>query len=287
MKRHLIVVVILIAIFLLSGCIIRKNNQQDLILKNKKILFDNAHSQTAGNADWTIHGGFSDFANDLKNFGAEVKEWGNDETGSNQRDDDFPISYDILKKYDVYVIPEPNIPFTKEEQEAIIQYIEDGGNVFFIADHIGADRNNDGWDAVEIFNGYLKGTHIIESKNIYSDDFVGKLGFRFKEKQYSESPITKIKEHPITAGVKKTGAWAGTSEYIIDNTRIEGIIYYNRDTWGPYIIAGKYRKGKFVAIGDSSPIDDGTGAPGNKLYNGYDYGDNRILMKNIVEWLLE
>lgn len=282
--KNIIVIIMLIMILILSSCIIlNKNTANDLL--NKKILFDNAHSQTAGNADWTIRGGFSDFADDLENLGAQVEEWGNDETGSNQRDDDNPITYDVLKNYDVFIIPEPNVVFTKNEQNAIIKYISDGGNVFFIADHIGADRNNDGWDAVEIFNGFLKGTHQIESKNIYEDDFVGKLGFRFKEKQYSEDPITKMEKHPITEGVKKTGAWAGTSEYIINTEKIAGIVYYNKEYWGPYVIAGKYGKGKFVAIGDSSPIDDGTGTPGDKLYDGYKYGDNRKLMINILKWL--
>lgn len=282
--KYIIVIIMSIMILILSSCIIQNKNIA-FDLSNKKVLFDNAHSQTAGNADWTIHGGFSDLADDLKNLGALVEEWGNDETGRNQKDDDKPITYDVLKNYDVYIIPEPNVVFTKDEQNAIIKYILDGGNVFFIADHIGADRNNDGWDAVEIFNGFLKGTHQIESKNIYEDDFVGKLGFRFKEKQYSEHPITKMEKHPITEGVKETGAWAGTAEYIINTDKIIGVVYYNKESWGPYVIAGKYGKGKFVAIGDSSPIDDGTGTAGDKLYNGYSYGDDRKLMINIVKWL--
>ncbi|KLO22865.1 hypothetical protein X275_04910 [Marinitoga sp. 1197] len=287
-KTFYLLFVLVIVLFLFSGCIIEDRiNRLDKIFNNEAILFDNAHSQTAGNADWTIRGGFSDFADDLKNRGANVNEWGNDEYGSNQRDDDMPITYEIISKYKVYVIPEPNIPFTKDEQNAIIKYIENGGSVFFIADHIGADRNNDGWDAIEIFNGFLKEKHIIETKEIYSDDFVGRLGFRFREKQYSESPIVKMKEHEITKGINKTGAWAGTSEYIIDNENISGIIYYSEETWGAYVIAGKYGSGKFVAIGDSSPIDDGTGTPGDKLYDGYYYGDNRELMINIIKWLVK
>ncbi|SHE96933.1 hypothetical protein SAMN02745164_01512 [Marinitoga hydrogenitolerans DSM 16785] len=280
--------VLIIVLFIFSGCLTKDRiDKFDKIFNNEAILFDNAHSQTAGNADWTIRGGFSDFADDLKNRGANVNEWGNDEYGSNQRDDDSPITYEVISKYKVYVIPEPNIPFTKDEQNAIIKYIKNGGSVFFIADHIVADRNNDGWDAVEIFNGFLKEKHIIETKEIYSDDFVGRLGFRFREKQYSESPIVKIKEHEITKGIKETGAWAGTSEYIIDNENISGIIYYSKETWGAYVISGRYGSGKFVAIGDSSPIDDGTGTSGDKLYDGYYYGDNRELMINIIKWLVE
>ncbi|WP_175421139.1 hypothetical protein [Marinitoga sp. 1135] len=286
-KTVYLIIVLFTIIFVLSGCLVKDKIDSDYYFNNKKVLFDNAHSQTAGNADWTITGGFSDFADDIKNYGATVKQWGNDEYGSNQRDDDNRITYDILSQYDMYVIPEPNIPFTKNEQDAIIRYIENGGSVFFIADHIGADRNNDGWDAVEIFNGFLKETHTIESKERYSDDFVGRLGFRFREKQYSEDPITKIIKHEITEGVKETGAWAGTLEYIMDEKNIKAVIYYKRDTWGAYVIAGQYGNGKFVAIGDSSPIDDGTGTSGDKLYDGYSYGNDRILMLNIIKWLID
>ncbi|GAB6189945.1 hypothetical protein JCM30566_16870 [Marinitoga arctica] len=249
------------------------------------MLFDNAHSQTAGNADWTIKGGFSDFAEDIEKLGLRVEEWGDDE-GRREYDDDLPITYEVLKKYRVFIIPEPNKKFSNNEKDSIIQYIEDGGSVFFIADHIGADRNNDGWDAVEIFNGFLKGTHNIESKTIYNDDFVGKLGFRFREKQYSEDPIINIKEHPITKDVNSTGTWAGTTEYIIDKENVHGIIYLRDESKGPYVIVGKYGDGKFVALGDTSPIDDGTGTPGDILHDGYYYGDNKRLMINIVKWLI-
>ncbi len=274
--------IVIVLITILSGCI---ETPLKPVIENNKILFDNAHSQTAGNADWTITGGFSDFANDLKKLGYTVEQFGNDETGSNQKDDDNKITYNDLKNYTVYVIPEPNIPFTSQEKRDIIDYIKNGGNVFFIADHMGADRNNNGWDAVEIFNGFLKGTHRIETSTEYSDDFVGKLGFRFREVNYSEHPITNIKDSPITKDVKEVGEWSGSTEYIIDKTTVHGAIYLKDENKGPYVLYGNYGKGRFVAIGDSSPIDDGSGAPHNKLYDGYnDYNDARLCI-NIINWL--
>ena len=50
----------------------------------------------------------------------------------------------------------------------------------------------------------------------------------------------------------------------------------------------KYGNGKVAAIGDSSPCDDGTGASGESLYNGYtgDVGqEHRYLLMNATIWL--
>ena len=50
---------------------------------------------------------------------------------------------------------------------------------------------------------------------------------------------------------------------------------------------GTFGAGKFVAIGDSSPADDGTGASGNTLFDGWNDGggDNGQLIINASLWL--
>jgi len=105
--------------------------------ETKAVLFDNAHLQSIGNANWTTTGGFSDFADTVKGMGYAVDE------NKNQK-----ITLDYLKKYDAFVIPEPNIKFAPEEEQAIVEYVKGGGGLYMIADHAGADRNKEGWDAV-------------------------------------------------------------------------------------------------------------------------------------------
>jgi hypothetical protein len=282
-KKIILLSILLLTVFVFSSCV-KTETYNPIPPQGGDVLFDNAHSQTAGNADWTITGGFSDFADDLKNLGYSVAQWGDDEDRS-EPDDDAPITYNVLEKYKVYVIPEPNTPFTSSERQDVIRYIYDGGSVFFISDHAGADRNSNGWDAVEIFNGFKKGVHSIETNLLYSDDFVGKLGFRFREVSYSQHPITSIVSTSITAGVNEVGEWSGSTEYIINKNKVHGIVYLDNKDYGPYVIYGTYGKGKFVAIGDSSPIDDGNGAPHNKLYDGYNDFDDAQLCKNIINWL--
>lgn len=73
----------------------------------KKVLFDNTHGQTAGQADWVIDGAFSDFAEAIAANGYEVVEFRKNS----------PLTVEDLEPYDVFVIPEANIPFKKVEQE--------------------------------------------------------------------------------------------------------------------------------------------------------------------------
>lgn len=111
------------------------------------ILFDAGHGETAGNADWVITGGYSQWASDLRADGYTVSS-----TTST-------ITSTLLSGYDVFVLPEPNINLTSSEKTAITNFIANGGGVYFIADHANSDRNNDGWDSVTIFNGYKWGAY--------------------------------------------------------------------------------------------------------------------------------
>ena len=103
-----------------------------------KVLFDNTHAQTAGAADWIIDGAFSDFANGLRNAGFTVDQL---ERSIPYTFGEQAYTYNKLKDYDVFVIGEANVPFKATEQAALLQYVQNGGSIFFISDHYNADRN--------------------------------------------------------------------------------------------------------------------------------------------------
>ncbi|MCM2674903.1 hypothetical protein [Alkalicoccobacillus plakortidis] len=96
-----------------------------------------------GQSDWVIDGAFSDFADALADVGYLVHE---------HRGAD-PLTEEDLEDYDVFVIPEAQIPFQTTEQDTIASFAEEGGGVFFIADHYNADRNFNRFDSNEIMNG--------------------------------------------------------------------------------------------------------------------------------------
>jgi hypothetical protein len=57
-----------------------------------------------------------------------------------------------LSHYDVYILVEPQNPFTASEKSAILAYVAAGGGLFLVADHETSDRDCDGWDAPHVYN---------------------------------------------------------------------------------------------------------------------------------------
>lgn len=254
------------------------------VANGKKILFDNTHAQTAGAADWVIDGGFSDFGNALADKGYYVKELRQT----------TPITYSDLQNYDVFVIPEANIPYKTTEQTAMIQFIQNGGSIFFISDHYNADRNKNRWDASEAFNGYRRGAWSdpakgmsVEEKNsaamqdVTSSDWLGtNFGVRFRYNAIGDVVANNIvapsQSFGITTGVQGVAMHAGSTLAILDPNKAKGIVYLPPTTakWanavdqgvyngggveeGPYVAISKLGLGKAAFIGDSSPVEDAT-----------------------------
>ncbi|MBT2285035.1 endonuclease [Paenibacillus polymyxa] len=248
----------------------------------KKVLFDNSHGQTAGAADWVIDGGFSDFGNALANDGYYVKELRKT----------TPFTYDDLKEYNVFVIAEPQIPFKTSEQEALKQYVETGGSIFFVGDHYNADRNKNRWDGSEVINGYRRGAFEDPAKgmstdernseamqNITSSDWLSdNFGVRFRYNALGDINANIVvpadQAFGITEGVSAVAMHAGSTLAITDPEKAKGIVYLPKTNakWnnavdqgvyngggieeGPYVAVSKLGAGKAAFIGDSSPVED-------------------------------
>ncbi|WP_207643254.1 DNA-binding protein [Cellulosilyticum ruminicola] len=285
----------------------------------KMILFDNAHAQTAGAADWVIDGGFSDFANDLAGEGYSVKEL---RKGSS-------ITYSDLSDAAVFVIPEANVPFKVSEQEALAQYVADGGSILFIADHYNADRNKNRWDSSEVFNGYRRGAYDDPAKGmnsgernsaamqeVVSSDWLStEFGVRFRYNALGDLSANQIVApgecFNITSGISSVAMHAGSTVAITNPQVAKGIIYtpeggiskwssavdqgvYNNGgiAEGAYVAIAKKGKGKAAFIGDSSLVEDATPKylkeeTGKKktTYDGYKEEDDALLLMQLTNWL--
>jgi hypothetical protein len=222
------------------------------------VLFDNSHAQTAGNADWTITGGYSDMGDAAIFLGCNVKSHNKG-----------AITAEVLKGVSLFVTAEPNTRYSSQEIDALRDFSKNGGKLFLISDHEGADRNHNGWDAVMVLNEFK--------------DFTG---IEFLKLWFSESPITgETVDHQITEGVVHVGTWGGTSLAAI-SPEAECLMFESHD--GGYIAKSTINNTRIIAMGDSSPFDDGTGASGNKLYDGWNnpgYNHER-LCNNSLRWLL-
>ncbi|RAS72329.1 endonuclease [Priestia endophytica] len=265
-----------------------KDPAPEIVPKNAnglKVLFDNTHAQTAGAADWVIDGAFSDFANGIANNGYYVKELRKE----------APITLDDLSQYDVFVIPEANTPFKTSEQEAMIQYVKEGGSIFFISDHYNADRNKNRWDSSEVMNGYRRGAYEnpakgmtveeasskvmkgVESSDWLSDHFGIRFRYNAPGNINANKVVSSSESFGITEGVQTVAMHAGSTLAITDPSKAKGIVYLPEgldagDKWnnsvdqgiyfgggeeeGPYAAISKLGLGKAAFIGDSSPVED-------------------------------
>ncbi|MFF0096288.1 hydrolase [Streptomyces canus] len=267
-----------------------------------RILFDNAHAETAGNADWIVSTSQPDPLGQDASPSAEtdwtgaLSSWG----VALQKTGDYSLktatsaltyggsSATDLSNFDTLVLPEPNTLFTAAEKTAIMTFVKNGGGLFMISDHTGADRNNDGEDAVEILNDLMTNNSV---------DSTDPFGFSVDSLSISSDYPSAISDssNPVLHGsfgtVTKSLIASGTTATLkpADNSAVKGLLYrtgYSGNT-GAFFATSTFGSGRVAFWGDSSPMDDGTGQSGNTLYDGWnDSGaTNAALALNATEWL--
>lgn len=284
----------------------------------KKVLFDNTHGQTAGNADWVIDGAFSDFAAALAGGGYEVKEL---------RKTD-PIALEDLQNWDVFVIPEASVPFQASEQAALLEYVKGGGSVFFIANHYNSDRSKNRWDASEVFNGYRRGAWdnpaqgmsaeergSAAMRNVISSDWLAdNFGVRFRYNAigdaYASDIVPAEQSFGITRGVSSVVVHGASTLAVVDPEKAKGIVYLpsgvfkwenaldegvfaggGRDE-GPLAAISKVGAGKAGFLGSVSLAEDSTpkylqqeNGRLKTTYDDFKEGDNAVLLVQMIDWL--
>jgi hypothetical protein len=270
------------------------------------VLFDDDHAETAGNADWIISNSIpdplqqnanpqseTDWTGGISAWGVALQKTGRYSLKTNNStitygDSSNPLD---LANFRALVLPEPNTLFTSSEKTAIMSFVKNGGGLFMIADHTGSDRNNDGYDSLQIFND------LMSNSGVGSDPF----GIKFDALNIvSENPnndTPNASADPILNGPfgSATGSIIrnGTTETLNPsaNPNVKGVVYRsgyaNTGTMGVFISRSTYGSGRVIAEGDSSAIDDGTCQPGNTCYNGWNdpAGQNYTLFPNGTEWL--
>ncbi len=269
-----------------------------------KVLFDDDHAETAGNADWVISSSRpdplkenpnpqveTDWTGGLSSWGVALQKTGRYSLMTNTSTITYGDSSNTLdlSNFNALILPEPNTLFTASEKTAILTFVHNGGGLFMIADHNGSDRNNDGYDSLHIFND------LMSNSGVGNDPFG--ITFDAVDIAHDYPNVDTPNPDPILQGPFGTGTTslidAGTTETIspTDNPNVVGVIYTtgssNTGTTGVFIARSTYGSGRVIAAGDSSAIDDGTCESGHTCYNGWgDSGaQNAILYPNGTEWL--
>ncbi len=195
-----------------------------------------------------------------------------------------------LKNYDVFVVDEPNILFTAAEKTAILTFVRNGGGLFIVSDHTVSDRNNDGADSPAIWNDLF-------NNNSFS---VNPFGITF---DYAKISPNSTNFATIPTDSILHGSYGNPTQMVFfDGTTMTLNLTKNASAKGLVFTTGSsttgttsvmfarafYGNGKVVALGDSSPVDDGSGDTGDSLYDGWitdAAGNHEKIVMNATIWL--
>ena len=195
-----------------------------------------------------------------------------------------------LSNYKVYIVCEPNIVYTAAEKTAILQFVQNGGGLFMIADHTVSDRNNDSWDSPAIWNNLMSTNGVVTNPFGMTFDL---LDFSQTTTNFA-SLATNTILHGSFGNPTKMKFSNGTSMTLnkTANSTVVGLVYKTGSsttgTTGVMMASAKYGSGKVVGLGDSSCPDDGTGDTGDGLFNGWTgdvAGDHSRIIMNATIWL--
>jgi hypothetical protein len=231
------------------------------------VAFDLTKAENAGNADWVI-GSSPNWTGAYSEFGAALRGLGY----STSTLSGSTITASMLTNVNVLVLPEPQNPFNSSERTVLLNFVQNGGGLFLIADHDGSDRNNNGWDSRRVYNESL-----LTATN---------FGINFDANSLYADPTALI-ENPVTAitnGLSQVGMYAGCS---ITPSGSAATHIWLRNTAEEGLVTNTYGSGRVAAYGDSSPFDDGTGNSGNDLYDGWTDYNNAQMGINTVQWLAQ
>lgn len=280
-----------------------------------KILFDATKAETAGNADWVIDADVANNAQRLPTpaqstltastpetfWTGALSSWGIALAQRGYEVETLPssgrISYQDasnpqdLSNYAAYIVDEPNTRYTAAEKTAILGYVRGGGGLFMVADHNISDRNGDGWDSPNIWNDLMANNGGPANPFGFAFDlnnltFTAGVGAAAAP---TDSLLHGPAGHPV-AMEYHNGATLTLNPAA--NASVRGVLFRPGQAptglTGALVAHAHYGRGRVAALGDSSPPDDGTGAPGNNLYNGWSAeanGDHARLLLNATIWL--
>ena len=280
------------------------------ITTGKKFLFDATKAENAGNADWLIdqdnstaqriptpvQSNITSSTSETYWTGA-ISSWGIALVKAGHTVETLPITSSItygsttnaqdLSKYNVFVVDEPNKVFTAAEKTAILNFVQNGGGLFMVSDHTASDRNNDGWDSPEIWNDLMTNNTVKNNPFGFSVDLAN-------FSQVATNVRTASTGNPIlngTAGtVSKLQFNNGTSVTLSPtaNSTVQGLVWKNSTTQNNANVmaaSSLFGTGRVFFVGDSSPMDDGTGASGNTLFVSWPLYSHTQLFMNASLWL--
>ncbi len=284
---------------------------------SKKVLFDHTHHEEGGvSAEWVIcsghepdpspanptketdwNGGISALAYDLYTKGYTVQTL--PAAGGRISFGDSTNTQD-LSNYGVFFIPECYTYFTAAEKTAIVKFVQNGGGLFLMGNHQGASRVSGSvpgsTDAYTVFNDLATNNGV--ANNGFGFTWIighgpGDASANTTSTAYATTvnPATTaiIRGPNGTLSMQDFHSFSYISVNTANNPSAQGILstQVSGDPSSDYFIAtSTLGNGRVVAMGDSSPADDGTTTTsGKSLHNSYTLNSNRAFFLNAIQYL--
>lgn len=272
-----------------------------------RVLFDAAHGQGAGSADWVIDddspdprpaspGAEDDWKGNLSSWGYALRKTGRYELETLGRNGTLThggSGAQDLSRFDVLVLCEPNnwgdlgaSPTSPSkganERAAIVAFVKAGGGLVAIGDHAGSDRDNDGVDSVPILNALFTALDAGIAVNRGSDEWGDTRSMG--RGPVLEGPFGKVARMSLYAGAtftvtRESGALPlvfrkGTNTS--SNIALQLV----------YGASKEIGSGRLVVWGDSSGPGDGTGRVNDDEKNAWHDAnfDHAAFFLNATAW---
>ena len=262
-----------------------------------RVLFDTAHNNVAGNADWLVDshgvdpvpsnptsesqwsGGISAWAFGLHASGRYVIKQLPTQTSLN-----FGAGGPgDLQNFEVFISDEPELAFNEAEQSALMQFAQKGGGIFLVSDHSGAVRCSSCTQAWQVINGFLQTGAAnafgvkCDGNSIGSSGLIGSATSAGLSAPFTQGPFghaTGLSYH------------AGTSVSLSGAGNPNAAIVVSSSSGGMMAASTLPSGGRLVLLGDSSPTDDGTCTScGAKLHGGWAEASDSQFILNATAWL--
>ncbi len=288
----------------LAGALLLATLANPLAAAPRRALFDNAHGEQAGNADWVIDDQQPtpspnetgiDRRTDGEYWTGAISTWGVElvKQGFTVSTNDRVLTFGDrgnpldLANFDVVVVPEPNRPFTAAEARALLEYVKAGGGLVAVGDHDRSDRDRDGQDSPRIWNA-------IDPQHL--------LGVHWGSAGDTDANITQTSRNVASDGRCVRGPAGRVSAlefhngttFTLDsraNPSVRGEVWMSGVRRGSatrvMAASSTYGKGRVAFIGDSSVVDDGSATPDNRnIYPGWTEagGSNGRFALNATLW---
>lgn len=253
------------------------------------VLFDNAHGEQSGNADWVIDdnapspspsspSGAEDWKGAYSSFGYDT--WRN---GYTVRTNTGDLDAHALADVQVLVLPEPNQRLDEGELGAVAAFVQRGGGLVLIIDHHESDRDGDGVDSTHVADDLYEALGVGTRVAPESAD----VGTEYNSTSSAGDPADPVL-HGRNGDVSKVDFYDAAAFALAGFPGDRPVLWLGPnagdDNAGARVVASYAGSGRVLGIADSAPADDGTGAADEALYASWEEADGAALYLGAVDW---